>query len=82
MLVVLGIILVMAGAVLAFAVNSAVEGVDIAAIGWILMGGGLVAFIAAAVSAAGWMSMNNRRVRHERTVSPDGQYVAEETRVS
>lgn len=82
MLVFLGIVLVMGGAILTFAIESGVDGVDLGAIGWILMGGGALALIAAAVSYAGWMSMGNKRYTAERHVSPDGQHVAEEVRVS
>ncbi len=81
MLIVLGIILVVAGAVLTFAVNTAVDNVDLAAIGWILMAGGAIAFVAAAIRGAGWMSMSNKRYTSERHVSPDGQHVVEETRM-
>lgn len=41
----IGIVLLVAGAILAFAVNAEVAGIDIQIIGWILMAGGLVALI-------------------------------------
>lgn len=82
MLVFLGIILIMAGAVLAFAVDTGVDGVDLAAIGWILMGGGALAVISAAIGSAGRASMGNKRYRAERHVSADGQHVAEEIHVN
>lgn len=79
MLVALGIILFIAGAVIAFAIDTGVDGVDLGALGYILMGGGVIAMIAAAIQGAGWMSMNNRKFRSERHVSPDGQHVVQET---
>lgn len=41
----IGIVLLVAGAILAFAVNADVAGIDIHIIGWILMAGGLIALI-------------------------------------
>lgn len=41
----IGIVLLVAGAILAFAVNADVAGIDIHIIGWILMAGGLLALI-------------------------------------
>lgn len=80
MLVVLGIILVVAGAILAFAVDAAVDNVDLVAVGWILMGGGALALVAGAVRGASFMSSRNQRFSTERHVSPDGQHYVEETR--
>lgn len=79
MLVFLGIILIVGGAILAWAVDAAVEGLDLLAIGYILMAGGVVALIAAAIRGAGWMSMSNRHMKHERYVSPDGTHMVDET---
>lgn len=78
----LGIILLIAGAILTFAVNEAVEGVDLAAIGWILMAGGGLSLIIAMIHAAGFWSMAGPRgTRVERHVSPDGNHVVEESHV-
>jgi len=82
MYAVLGLILLVGGAILAFAVNEAVEQVDLEMIGWIAMGGGALALLIAAIQAAGWMSMTNRRSHVERHVSPDGNHVYEEERIS
>jgi len=41
----LGIFLLVVGAVLAFAVDATVAGVDLALVGWILMAGGLLAIV-------------------------------------
>lgn len=81
MLVTLGIILLVLGAVVTFAIDVAVEGVDLLAVGYILMGAGVLALIAAAIRGAGWMSMSNRSMRSERHVSPDGNHVVQETEV-
>jgi hypothetical protein len=79
MLVVLGIILLVIGAIVTFAIDSAVDGVDLVAVGYILMGAGVLALIAAAIRGAGFMSMRNNKMRSERHVSPDGNHVVEET---
>ena len=81
MLVGLGIFLVVIGAVIAFAVNTVVDGVDLQVLGWIIMGGGAIAIVAGAIQGAGMMSMTRNRMRNERHVSPDGQHVVEETEV-
>ena len=79
MLVALGIILFIAGAIVAFAVDTGVDGVDLTALGYILMAGGGIALIAAAIQGAGWMSMTNRKYRSEQHVSPDGNHIVSET---
>lgn len=81
MLVGLGIFLVVVGAIVAFAINTAVEGVDLQMLGWIIMGGGLIAIVAGAIQGAGMTSMTRNRMRSERHVSPDGHHVVEETDV-
>lgn len=82
MFVVFGIILVVAGAILAFAVNAAVENVDLVTIGWILMVGGAVSLIAGAVRGASFMSTGKQKFTTERHMSPDGQHYVEETTAS
>ena len=82
MLVAFGIILVIAGAIVTFAVDAQLENVDLAVVGWILMAGGAASIIAGAVSGASWMSMRKQKFEHERHVSPDGSHVIEETRAS
>lgn len=79
MLVTLGIILLLAGALITFAIDAVVDGVDLIAVGYILMGAGALALIAAAIQGAGFMSMRNNKMRSERHVSPDGKHVVEET---
>jgi hypothetical protein len=81
MLVVLGIIMLVIGAIVTFAIDSAVDGVDLIAVGYILLGAGVLALIAAAIRGAGFMSMGNNRMRGERHVSPDGNHVVEETEI-
>lgn len=75
----LGIILLVIGAVLAFAVDRQTEGVDLVTIGWILIGGGALALVVAAIQGAGFMSMKNSRVRTERHLAADGRHAVEET---
>lgn len=76
----LGIILFVAGAVIAFGIDTAVENVDLEAIGYIMMAGGAVSFLVAAVQGLGWLSRSNRKFETERRVSPDGTHYIEETR--
>jgi len=82
MLVVLGIILVVIGAIVAFAVDAAVDGVDLQAVGFILMAGGTLSLVAGVVRGASFMSMNNKKFRSERHVSADGNHVVEETKLA
>lgn len=79
MLAALGILLLVGGAILAFAVDRQADGVDLVALGWIIMAGGGLALLAAAIQAAGWYSLGNRRVRVERHVTADGRHFVEET---
>ena len=62
MLAAFGIILIVAGAIVTFAVDASVSGVDLQALGYILMGGGALALLAAAIQAAGWASMRNSKL--------------------
>lgn len=75
----LGILLIVAGAIVTFAIDTAVDGVDLELLGWIMMGGGALSLIIAAIQGAGFMSLSNRRVTSERVVSADGHHVVEET---
>jgi hypothetical protein len=74
----LGVVLITIGAILAFAVNAQVEGLDLNVIGWILMAGGALALIVSAFHGATWMSARRTHTVHERHVSPDGRHVVEE----
>jgi hypothetical protein len=78
----LGIILIIVGAIVAFGVEQAVEGFDLQAIGYILMVGGAISLLVAAIQGLGWMSRSRSRVQSERHVSPDGGHVVEETHTS
>lgn len=79
MFAVLGIILLVAGGILAFAVERQADGVDLVAIGWIMIAGGGLSLLAAAIQGAGFMSMSKTRVHTERHMSADGQHYVEET---
>lgn len=80
MLVGFGIVLIIAGAILTFAVDAAVENVDLAMVGWILIAGGVLSLVAGAIRSASWMSLGKKKYQTERHVSPDGQHYVEETR--
>jgi hypothetical protein len=80
MFAVLGVLLLVAGGILVFAVERSVEGLDLEVIGWILIGGGALSLLIAAIQGAGWMSMSNTRFHTERHVSDDGQHYVEDTR--
>ena len=75
----LGIILLVAGAIVTFAVDRQAEGVDLAAIGWIMMAGGALSLVVAMIQGAGWMSMNKSKMHTETHVSSDGRHQVEET---
>ena len=84
MFAVIGVILVVAGAILTFAIEQkeavTSDGIDLDLIGWILMGGGALSLLIAAIRGAGWMSMSNTKLHTERHVTDDGQHYVEETR--
>ena len=76
----LGVLLIVAGAILTFAVETTEDEVNLEMIGWILMGGGALSLLIAAIQAAGWMSMSKTKLHTERHVTDDGQHYVEETR--
>jgi len=78
----IGIILIVAGAIIAWGVNAAVDGVDLQVIGYIVMAGGAIALLVAAIQAAGWWSRSTTRMQTERHVSPDGRHYVEETKTN
>lgn len=57
MLTVLGILLLVAGAILTFAVDRQADGVDLQAMGWILMAGGGLSLLAEMIRVAGVSSV-------------------------
>jgi hypothetical protein len=75
----LGIILIISGAIVAFGVERAVDGFDLQAIGYILMIGGAISLLVAAIQGLGWMSRSRRNFQTERHVSDDGSHYVEET---
>jgi Domain of unknown function (DUF6458) len=78
----LGIILLVAGAIITFAVDREAEGFDLNAVGWILMAGGGLALLVALIQGAGWMSSRRSHAVSERHVSPDGGTVVEESHLT
>jgi len=82
MFAVLGILLIVAGAIITFAVDRQAEGVDLDTLGWILMLGGGLSLLIALVISASWMTARSSKVHTERHVSPDGDHYVEETHVA
>ena len=80
MFVGLGVILIVLGGILAFAVRESVEAVDLIMVGWILIAGGVLSLVIGAIQGLGWMSMRSTKMRTERHVTDDGQNYVEETR--
>lgn len=74
----LGILLIVAGAIITFAIDRQADGVDLEAIGWIMMAGGGLSLLVALIQGAGWMSTRNKNFVTERHVSADGQHFVEE----
>lgn len=74
----LGIVLIVIGAILNYAVSAAVEGVDLVIIGNILMGAGGIAFLVGLVQQ---FTSGSSRVRSTREESDDGRTVIEDKRV-
>jgi hypothetical protein len=60
------IFLIAIGAILAFAVNVAVSGVDLQAIGWILMIVGLIGLVLSMIFWSSWGGFGRERVVRER----------------
>jgi hypothetical protein len=80
MFVGLGIILLVLGGILAFAVNESLEGIDLVMVGWILIAGGVLSLVIGAIQGLGWMTARRTQMRTERHMSDDGQHYVEETR--
>jgi hypothetical protein len=76
----LGILLLVAGAIVMFAVDRSADDVDLVAAGWILMAGGGLSLLAALIQGAGWMSTHNSSTHVERQVSDEGRRITEEVR--
>jgi len=70
----LGILFLAVGAVLAFALDANVQGIDLETVGFILMIVGGVGVLLGAVQG----SFTSFTTRSQRTVSPDGRDVIEE----
>jgi hypothetical protein len=52
----LGIMLLIAGAIVTFAIDRSADGVDVVAIGWVLMAGGAFSLLVSLIHSAGWRS--------------------------
>jgi len=78
MFVVLGIVLLVVGAIITFAIDATADGVDLAVIGYILMAGGVASLLAAAVTGAAWQSRSKSKMHVEKHTSSDGQHFVED----
>ena len=76
----LGVILLVAGAIITFAIDKQAEGVDLEAIGWILMAAGGLSLLIGLFTSAAWWSNRGMRTHSERHVTPTGD-VYEDTQV-
>jgi hypothetical protein len=74
--VTVGLILIAVGAILAFAVEDTAEGVNVAAVGWILIIVGGVAALISLIFWAGWQTPYRRRTYAE--APPTRRRVVEE----
>jgi len=71
---ILSLVLIAAGAIMAFAITADVEGVDLKAVGVILLIVGIVGLVVSVVQN----SIPQFRARRERYVSSDGHHIVEE----
>ena len=71
----LGIVLLVAGAVVSFAVDRSADGVDLMAIGWILMGGGGLALLIAMIQSAGSVSEHSTTIVADRGEPANGRHI-------
>jgi len=74
-------VMLAAGAVIYFAVDTTVQGLDLAALGIILMVVGALGVIAG-LATGSFARFGTRRAQTTRTVSADGRVMTEDQRVS
>jgi hypothetical protein len=72
------IFLIAVGAVLAFAVNAEVSGLDIQVVGWILLGVGAIGILLSILFWSSWGGWGRREVVEERPSSRRETVVREE----
>lgn len=70
--------MIVIGAIVAFAVEREAEGVDLYALGWILMGAGAVSLLVELMFSAAWWTRRPRHAHYERQVMPDGTYIEDQ----
>jgi hypothetical protein len=75
-------LLLVAGAIVTFAVDRQAEGFDLNALGWILMAGGGLCLIVALFTSAAWWSNRGSRIHTEGHAGNDGRAYVEDTRIS
>lgn len=61
----ISLLLVAVGAILAFAVTATTNGINVHAVGWILLGVGLVGFVISLILASYWADRVTRRGRYD-----------------
>lgn len=76
----LGIMLLVAGAVVLFAVDRSAEGVDLMAIGWILMAGGGLALLVALIQAADSATERGGSALSGHPMSANGRQIVDGSR--
>jgi vacuolar-type H+-ATPase subunit I/STV1 len=76
----LGLLLLIAGAIVTFAVERESDNVDLQALGWILMIAGAVSMLIGLITWSAWWGSRKTRALHEVHVTPDGGMI-EETRI-
>jgi len=76
----LGIVLLVAGAIVTFAIDKSAQDFDLVAIGWILMAGGGLSLLIALIQGAASTSAHDFDTHVERHLSADGRYLHEEVR--
>jgi hypothetical protein len=62
------IVLIALGAILTFAVNTTVQGVDLNVIGWILMGAGVIGLIWSLIAMAAASRRSDTVIERRRTI--------------
>jgi hypothetical protein len=73
------IVLLAIGAILAFAVDASVSGVDLQVVGWILMGAGALGIVLSLIFWSSWGGFRSRRAVVDSTAPGRTRTVVDET---
>ena len=82
MFAVLGIIALVAGVVITFAIDHQAGAVDLGVVGWVLLVGGGALLLVEMVSDTIRSATTRTHVRTERHMTDDGHHVVEDSRVA